>query len=62
MYQPNMTICGIMSSAPSTPNGRYAHSETGNLSATDSGGGTGGGTAEGASLPVSAVPSWAVQG
>jgi len=59
MYQPNVTICGI-SSAPSTPNGGYAHSKMGNPSATDSSGGTGGGTMGGVSLPVLVVLSRAV--
>jgi hypothetical protein len=63
MYQPNVTICGIVSSsALSAPNSGYAHSETGNLSATDGGGGAGGGAAGGASLLVLAVPLRAVRG
>ena len=63
MYQPNVMICGIASSStPSMPNGGYAHSEIGNLSAIDSGNGIGGGAVGNVSLPVSAVPSQAMQG
>jgi hypothetical protein len=54
-------ICSIASfSAPSIPNGGYAHSEMGNLSAIDSSDGIGSGAVGNVSLPVSAVPSQAM--